>query len=282
MDAMRLAAVSRCARMTGRTLQRWLRAVAAVVVVLGLAGMRPAAAAPTDVDPSDLWWTSGESGWGMQLVKGGSAVFATLYVYDASGRPTFYTATLEASGMAWTGTLYESGGPYFGAPAFDAGTVTRRSVGTLSFAPQTDAAATLQYSVDGTVVNKSLQRLLLRYDDYSGHYAVTTHRVVTHCSDAAANSDTTVQEAVVIAQTGTSMTMEWSEARRTCTYSGGYSQAGRLGQASLAYACSDGETGNLSFDELTRNGPFIAGRFQGHAIPNACDYVGQFTGLIPN
>lgn len=261
---------------------RVLRVIAKAAIGWALIVAGPAAAALADVDPSDLWWTSGESGWGLQLVKGGSAVFATLYVYDAARRPTFYTATLEASGAVWTGALYESAGPYFGASPFDAASVTRRGVGTLTFAPQTDVAATLQYSVDGTAVSKSLERLLLRFDDYSGRYAMTTHRVVSHCSDAGANGDATTQESVAVTQSGTVITLEWSEARRTCTYSGGYSQAGRLGQASTAYTCSDGETGNLSFDELTRRGPFISGRFAGHAIPNACDYAGQFTGLVPN
>ena len=251
------------------------------MALAGLAVSRPVAAL-VDTDPSDLWWTTGESGWGMQIVKGGTALFATLYVYDAMGRPTFYTATLEASGTVYTGALYESGGPYFGAATFDSASVTRRAAGTLTFAPQTDVTAALSYSVDGTMVNKAVQRLLLRYDDYSGQFAVMTHRIVSHCSDAAANGEATVPETLSISQTGTVLAMTWTQAKRTCTFNGNYQQSGKLGQADSFYTCSDAETGNLSFDQMTRHGRFISGRFQGHSILNACDYVGQFTGLTSN
>ena len=66
-------------------------------------------------DQSDLWWVPNESGWGMQLVQRGSVIFATLFVYDPTGNPTWYTATLDpmAGNLTWTGDLYATTGPYF-------------------------------------------------------------------------------------------------------------------------------------------------------------------------
>jgi hypothetical protein len=218
----------------------------------------------------------------MQLVQGGDAMFATLYVYDAAGNPTFFTATLSPSAATWFGSLYRTTGPYFASPAFVPGQVAARAVGMLTFTPVSSTTGALQYSVDGVTVTKNVQRLLLRYDDYSGRYAITTQRATTHCADTAANTEATVPETLVVGQAGTLWTADWGSAQRTCHYAGSFDQAGKVGFASTAYSCTDGEEGSISFFDLTRRPGFIAGRFQGHAISNGCDYRGQFAGILPN
>ena len=177
-----------------------------LIVSLGLAcslsSSMPAAAALPAVDPSDIWWTRDESGWGMQLVQGGDAIFATLFVYGSSSNPTFFTATLSLSAGSWAGTLYRSAGPYFATPTFDPTTVVLQPVGTMTFTPQSSDAAALQYAVDGAVVTKQVQRMLLRYDDYTGAYGITTQRVTTHCPDST-QTEALVAETLVVKQTGT-------------------------------------------------------------------------------
>ena len=65
-------------------------------------------------DQSDLWWVPSESGWGMQIVQQAGILFATLFVYDATGVPTFYTATLVPSdALAWTGRSLSDHGSVF-------------------------------------------------------------------------------------------------------------------------------------------------------------------------
>jgi len=60
-----------------------------VVALLAWLGIGHALAADA-ADPSDLWWNPSESGWGMQLVRGGEVTFATLFVYDAASRPLLH------------------------------------------------------------------------------------------------------------------------------------------------------------------------------------------------
>ncbi|HEY3585288.1 MAG TPA: hypothetical protein VGL90_13045, partial [Casimicrobiaceae bacterium] len=43
---------------------------------------------------SDLWWVPSESGWGVQFVQQGALIFATMFVYDANGKPTWYVALM--------------------------------------------------------------------------------------------------------------------------------------------------------------------------------------------
>lgn len=244
------------------------------------AALAAACATAAAADPSDLWWSAAEPGWGMQLVRGGEVTFATLFVYDGSMRPTFYTATLTAAGAAWSGPLYATAGPFFASGNYDPAQVSGRVVGELTFTPATAAMAGLAYSVDGVKVSKTVTRQTLRYDDYSGSYPVSTQRVTARCGDASANGDRIAAESVVIRHDGGVITLDWTTAVRTCRYVGAYAQAGRLGAAQTAYTCSDGEEGDFAFFELTQRDGFVAGRFQGHAISNGCDYRGQFAGFL--
>ncbi len=276
------AAPRRALRMTKRVRSawRWWRCMLVMGALAACSTAAPAAA--IDVDPADLWWNAGEPGWGMQLVRGGSAVFATLFVYDAAGRPTFFTATLERRDATWTGDLYATAGPSFAAPVFAPWTVTRRLVGALTLAPMSAETAALQYSVDGVAVTKTVTRQPLRGDDFSGRYAVLVQRVTAHCADGGANRDETVAETLAVTQSGAVLDMAWTSASRVCRFSGNITQAGSLAATSTSYACSDGEEGTMAWFELTLRNGVLAGRFQGHGISNGCDYRGQFSGFTPS
>jgi hypothetical protein len=251
-------------------------------VLSALASWLFATPALADTDPSDLWWNAAESGWGMQLVRGGEVTFATLFVYDADVRATFFTATLTQAAGAWSGALYATTGPYFAGASYDAAQVSARVAGTMTFTQITADTGRLQYTVDGATVRKDVTRQTLRFDDYSGSYPLTTQRVMTNCPDSAMNGDRVVAETVAIAHAKSAIDLDWTSAQRTCRYSGAYLQSGKLGAAQTSYACSDGEFGDLAFFELTKRDGVIAGRFQGHAISNGCDYRGRFAGFAPN
>ena len=255
---------------------KWIRSVLAFAsLVTGLAHA-------ADPDYSDLWWNPAESGWGMQIVRGGDVMFATLFVYDATMRPTFFTATLELTAGAWRGTLRETSGPYYAAQPFDPAKVVVRNAGALVFTPLTLDSARVEYDVDGTLVSENVTRQTLRLDNYSGSYPVTVQRVTSHCPDAAANGDRVAQESLAIAQSGTVMSIDWTSAQRSCRYAGAYQQSGKLGGMQANYTCGDNEFGDMQLFELTRHDGFVAGRFQGHGISNGCDYRGRFSGFVPD
>ena len=85
-------------------------------------------------DGTDLYWNPNESGWGLQVVQEADVIFVTLYVYDP-GNPIWYTGTGIAqtnSTSIWAGDLYQTTGPWFGAPVFNPALVTTTKVGTLT------------------------------------------------------------------------------------------------------------------------------------------------------
>ncbi|MGZ5649649.1 MAG: trypsin-like peptidase domain-containing protein [Usitatibacter sp.] len=106
----------------------------------------------------DLWWNPGESGWGVNISHQGSTLFATLFVYDANRRATWYVMSqgLRNISGAYSGTLYRTAGPAFNASPWTTATVT--PVGNMSFTFSGGNAATLTYTVNGVSVTKQIQR----------------------------------------------------------------------------------------------------------------------------
>jgi hypothetical protein len=123
---------------------------------------------------NDLWFPPNEGGWGLNLIEQGDTAFATLFVYDAQNRPHWYSASQLTAGTqsgrpSWSGSLEESTGSYFGAP-YNASSVTRRAVGTMTFVLQENGDGSLSYTVNGLTVTKTVNRFAFRKNDLTGNY----------------------------------------------------------------------------------------------------------------
>src|SRR5215471_8975090 len=122
-----------------------------------------------------------ESGWAVELVQRGGAIFAVLFVYDQSNNPVWYWATLHGDPLGpngWTGAIYATKGPWFGAVPFNSSQVTLREVGTMIWTPTSGTGGVLTYSVDGIEVTKTIARVLIRYDYFGGNYGGGVHEEV--------------------------------------------------------------------------------------------------------
>lgn len=234
-------------------------------------------------DQSDIWYTAGESGWAIQIIHRGSVIFATLYVYDPNGNPTWYVATMNyTSNLTWTGDLYATTGPYFGTVPFNPANVVATKVGTMTWTAQTVETGTLTYVVNGVTIVKNVVRYTLVFDDFSGHYAGGLHDIVTGCPNAAANGTFDFPGFIVINQHGTAVTIVSSAAMGlVCTYTGTLTQAGQMGAIpGAAFICTDGSSGAVSFDELQINRSSISGTFTAtYSVPLGCHSSGWFGGF---
>ena len=113
------------------------------------------------VDYTDSWWNESESGWGLFVVQHPSnQVFAGWFVYDADGKPVWFTMVPGEWSYynEFTGPIYRTTGPYFGG-TFDPAEVTRTIVGqgTLTFSDRN--TGTFAYTVDGVAATKAISRL---------------------------------------------------------------------------------------------------------------------------
>lgn len=151
-----------------------MKAIATTLAWLALLACAPAAArSGTTPDYSDLWWNSGESGWGAHVTLQDDVVFMVLYVYDDARNPRFFVAPDMARAAGSTsiheGPLYRTTGPAF-AGAFDPARVTSQAVGSARLAFTTPTEATLEYTVGNARVRKVLARQSWRPPSLAGNY----------------------------------------------------------------------------------------------------------------
>jgi hypothetical protein len=251
----------------------------AIVALAGSCLCAPAWSASYSTDQSDLWWIPDESGWGIQLVQRNSTIFATMFVYDASGAPTWYVSTMNANGLTWQGDLYATRGPWFATVPFDPSTVNVTKVGTMTWAPATVEAGTLTYTVNEAQVTKALQREFMAVDDFGGDYGGNLHQVDADCSDAAQNGTTDLVSAVAVRQDGSQVVLATADENgQVCTYSGTLAQAGQMANVHGTFNCNDGSAGTFSIYELQVTVSGITMRFTLHPISSGCATTGWFGG----
>ncbi len=118
------------------------------------------------VDYSGLWWYRGETGTALGVFQSPSgAMFAGWYVYDETGKPTWFSL----QGGAWTsattysGDIYRSTGSSYSALLFDptAGSVQKVGTGTLDFkvySHELEDTATLSLTINGQPIVKRVAR----------------------------------------------------------------------------------------------------------------------------
>jgi hypothetical protein len=258
------------------------RLLIAGIAALALLLAVPAARAAWTTDYSDLWWVPSESGWGIQFVETNTTIFATMYVYGPSGQPTFYSATLEkqAGVFIWSGELIATTGPWFGAASFDPSAITRRVVGTMTFSTELVNSGTLTYSIDGVSVTKSVERALLKYDNWSGTYPGSLYQANTGCTAPEKNVTSEESTNIVIARSNFAATLSIaSQSLGSCTYTGTFSQAGHLGRVTGTYSCSGGDIGTFTLFEAVSGWFYLTARFSTTSTTSGCKSTGYFAGI---
>ena len=241
----------------------------------------PACATSYSTDQSDLWYIPAESGWGIQLVQRGNIIFFTMFVYDAAHNPVWYVGTLnhQGSGYVWTGDMYLTTGPWFGA-TFNPALFGGRIVGSMTWNGITVTTGTLTYSVDGVAVVKNVVRQTLVNEDYSGRYGGGLHEDRSGCFSSIFNGTYEDAAILVVSQTGTAVTMSTQTLTGgVCSYSGTLTQDGQMGTIAGAYSCSsDGDHGNFTLFEVQITRWAISGRLDAASVPTGCHGTGWFGG----
>jgi hypothetical protein len=253
-------------------MRAFLRLVSAVVFAASLT----AQASSFSSEITDMWWNPAESGWGVNVILQNNVAFMTFFIYDQNQNPVWYTAQLstQPGNSVWSGPLYATKGPYFGAPYTP---YMIRQAGTATFNITALNAATLTYSVDGVVVVKNVQRQTWTNENYTGSYVGGYSLRYSSCNPASGNGISEVAEVLNVNQVGTAMTIASATAGVNCTYTGTYSQTGKLGSVQGNYTCTDGTQGTFTFFEMT---PTISG-FMARAVgqSQSCQWAGYIGGI---
>ena len=203
---------------------------------------------------NDMWFIPAESGWGLNVIEQGDAIFATLFVYDAQRRPRWYVASNlaqqgdRADGLVfYSGALSEATGPYF-ANAFNPAMVQRRDVGQMSFQARADGTGALSYTVDGVQVIKQVQRFAFRKQDFSGSY------LGSYSHD---------RQAVIAIDDGADFRLQLVDrfgGLGTCNFVAPFAQIGSLRLMSGTFICG-ARTGSFVMQHATVSGDGFTARF---------------------
>jgi len=122
------------------------RSVAIERQALQASGTTPA------VNYTDLWWNSpanSESGWGLAITHQFSTMFLAWYVYNDSGQPMWYVATItNATASGGTGQLFRTTGPAF-STSFNPNAVVAIPAGTITVNFTDANNGTISYTVTG-------------------------------------------------------------------------------------------------------------------------------------
>jgi hypothetical protein len=114
-----------------------------------------------DPDFSDLWWTPGESGWGVALTQQHETIFATLFGYDEAGDPIWYFASnCKVSGTSCSGDLYKTAGGINPFETWDGANLALSKVGFVEFAFADSTNGVMNLFIDGVSGTKVITRLL--------------------------------------------------------------------------------------------------------------------------
>ena len=239
-----------------------------LILALCLGWGTPAAAAIY----SDLWYNPNESGWGANIIQQQSTLFITLFVYGTDGRSRFYVASAAtATSTGFSGDLFETTGPYFGAGTFSPSAVTVRRVGTMTFTPANFAQGTLAYSVDGVSVSKSIQRQSWSHITLSGRFrgAMVVNSASAGCAASTANTPgnvTNIGLTVTANASNPAVTLAMTEnGNASCTFNGTYRQFGSTYQLNTT---NTGCLGTWTFTDYTVDDDAISGNM--NIVNGAC------------
>lgn len=260
---------------------KFIRLILTASLLLSLILVRPTWSTSWSNDQSDLWWNSSENGWGIQFVQRGSTIFATMFVYDAVGNPTFYVATMDgtkANGvLTFTGDLFATHGPWFGTVPYNAASFGFAKVGTMTWQKSSGEPGTLTYSVNGANVSKSLVRQPIRNDDYTGPYTAGLHLVASGCTNPAKNGPIDGGDMLTIAQNGATISLKL--VATGCSLDGTYAQNGQFGTVAGTYSCVDGDVGTFNLSNMNVTPYAMAARVSTSSTSKGCQSVGQIGGV---
>jgi hypothetical protein len=144
--------------------------VANTIVVVNVLDPNAGTVTPITKTQSMWWGGPSENGWGMSLIQHNDILFAALYIYDASGNPTWLVmpgGSWDATHTIYTGSLYEpTGSPFYAYDTSHFAPGSAKGAITLTFADENNA--TLDYTIGSATGHKSIMREVYGADSIVG------------------------------------------------------------------------------------------------------------------
>ena len=258
----------------------------AVAFLAAFAVSLSASATTVGPDYTDQWWNASESGWGVNFIQQNDVIFATLFVYGNDNSPRWYVATMRPSGAAFSGPLYQTTGPYFGAGSFNPANVIATQTGNMTVAFANQYSGSLVYSVGGVTVNKQIVRQTFAEQNIAGKYLGGLTAQGSNCRNSP-NGPILIFDTMTVSQTGRNVSMlvqftSTNGSSSQCTFAGTLTAQGRVAQIgngtwTCTFGGSPGNVGTFAMDMVDANQNGFNSKFTGS--DQFCSYNGYFGGV---
>lgn len=241
---------------------RWQKLLAVLSCTL-LLGIAPARAS----NVTDHWWAPLESGWGVSVTQQDDTAFIVFFVHGKNGEPTWYHGTGTRGGFDmernpfFSGPLYRTTGPWHGGP-FDSSQAQAVQVGTVIFEASGINRATIEYTVDSVKTTKVVERLTFRTRDWSGVYRSVVRANYRACAPEFVPAFIYDDGLLDVEHRGSAFTMWLDGKKAACTFTGTYTQHGRVGEVQGNYVCADGPSGTFKLKGLETTENTLGGRLE--------------------
>jgi hypothetical protein len=238
-------------------------------------------------DLNDLWWNANENGWGVNVSHQGDILFLTFFVYGPNNQPIWYSASsvqfqsTNASGSIYSGRLFQTTGPYFGAQFYNPAQVVGTDVGSVTFTVNAAGdAATLAYTVEGVPVSKQVTRLTFRANpNVTGTFLGAVVGDLAGCPPPFFNGHFEAETTLFsIAGNAANTQVVLQSPATSCTIAGPYTQSGRLGRVQGTITCANGVNGTSTVSEVEGNGSGMTARYTA-SYTNGCQETGRIAGV---
>lgn len=196
----------------------------------------------------DLWWVGpSESGWGVNIAHQDNIMFATWFIYGATGQPFWLVMSNAqrsgAAGNTFIGDLFQTTGTAFSTTPFvplQTSNITKVGQATFVFSDARTGSLTYEYSINNSpkvAIVKSITRQNLSDISLAGTYFGGIFRTATCANSGVSNSifqidHTPATGAVRMVEAGGNL----------CLFTGTTTQFGSIVEGAGNYQCQ-GETG---------------------------------------
>jgi hypothetical protein len=230
----------------GSPIQRFLRHTIVLVTMFLSALALPSHAASYQ----DIWYVSGEEGWGLNITQQGDILFASWFVQGQDQAPTWFSAAASKTGAnTYSGTVNVTRGAWFGG-VWNRSAVVMSSTGTATFTFSDKKTLRLVYSSASTPVTKTLTRFTYAAQNLSGDFYGAELGTPSNCTNNGKYFAFSLFSITAIFGSGSNggtikITQETAgtTGSTTCTLSGNFMQYGTSIEASGNYTCTTGTSG---------------------------------------
>ena len=235
------------------------KCLSAFAAMLALLLSQPGHAQSFTIDTSaaspltGLWWNPSESGWGATITQQSSVIFVTMFVYDGSANPLWYTVSCPIVGASCNGDMLKFRGGATATSPWQGSAINFVKVGAMSLTFSGNDTGTLVYTLDGFSGSKQITRQIFGppapiIPGLAGQWQGAIIETRSNCSQAQNNGGRATYGQYDIGTVGsTTGPISISLAGVTglqCTYTGNFATNGARLQANGALSCNDGKRGS--------------------------------------